>query len=644
MDGCLRRRPNISALRSPSGSSQPLLRSQCDGVHSPNLQFTIVPQDKEPEANEGQPKRLGASKRRLKWSARQLASIRCIPGPLPKISLRNEPQKHHNAVFRSNSFRFEKCQTSKVLRGLSVRKQLQHCEENIAVCDNYESPKDYVNRQPLPVITTKEPKDLMVPSHVIYARNPSLDVVYADPKDSKLYKTPGIDPQDEIIYKLYVGGEAKYCRPFINGGFLPKAPIEISSTDYEDVVAQDCVTMIAVMPSDGVQSAPVSPVPTEERESTATPTTLESESSSEVGSFTIDVPKQTSMLSPQAQAFYENLDFHKASLEAGHHELLLAKSKMIQSKLNNSTAAAVHTNKGFVKFGYSRKEVWNWLYTDYDYNHNSSQSVNHNNKTLEVRFTVQEFLDAYKRIAHINLEGIDQLILKTLDGNNKKQNNNNKNQDKPRQHFNPCLVHNTNTMMAGGGRQQACKIGSCSKEKRKQFELNQAYIKLPFKQVEDPVKRVFLCSAENMPYETLDVYGLNKFQDPCHFAAATTAVMSVTSQPKIDVSIPLDRQEWYHGAITRVEAENVLRLHKEGSFLVRNSESSSKDFSLSVKSARGFMHMKIQGHVGGGYILGQFSKPFENVPQMVLFYTINRLPVRGAEHVSLQHPICEQLL
>ena len=40
---------------------------------------------------------------------------------------------------------------------------------------------------------------------------------------------------------------------------------------------------------------------------------------------------------------------------------------------------------------------------------------------------------------------------------------------------------------------------------------------------------------------------------------------------------------WYHGSITRHEAENALRLHEEGSFLVRNSESSSNDYSLSVK-------------------------------------------------------------
>uniref|UniRef100_A0A8C2KA33 Uncharacterized protein n=1 Tax=Cyprinus carpio TaxID=7962 RepID=A0A8C2KA33_CYPCA len=40
---------------------------------------------------------------------------------------------------------------------------------------------------------------------------------------------------------------------------------------------------------------------------------------------------------------------------------------------------------------------------------------------------------------------------------------------------------------------------------------------------------------------------------------------------------------WYHGAISRTDAEALLRLCKEASYLVRNSETSKNDFSLSLK-------------------------------------------------------------
>lgn len=45
----------------------------------------------------------------------------------------------------------------------------------------------------------------------------------------------------------------------------------------------------------------------------------------------------------------------------------------------------------------------------------------------------------------------------------------------------------------------------------------------------------------------------------------------------------LSARSWYHGAISRTDAETLLRLCKEASYLVRNSETSKNDFSLSLK-------------------------------------------------------------
>lgn len=108
---------------------------------------------------------------------------------------------------------------------------------------------------------------------------------------------------------------------------------------------------------------------------------------------------------------------------------------------------------------------------------------------------------------------------------------------------------------------------------------------------------------------------------------------------RIQTKIPLVEQRWYHGTISRVDAESKLQGHKEGSYLVRHSESGTDEFSLSVKSSRGFMHMKIVVDRDSKYILGQFSQPFVSIPQMIQYYTVSKLPIKGAEHISLLYPI-----
>ncbi|XP_053612145.1 uncharacterized protein hwt isoform X2 [Plodia interpunctella] len=116
------------------------------------------------------------------------------------------------------------------------------------------------------------------------------------------------------------------------------------------------------------------------------------------------------------------------------------------------------------------------------------------------------------------------------------------------------------------------------------------------------------------------------------------------SRNLVDASLPLDRQGWYHGTLSRVEAEGLLRDANEGAFLVRNSESAKHDYSLSLKSTRGFMHMRIcRG--GEGYTLGGAATAFPSVPALMKHYvTAQRLPVRGAEHMALSTPLQAVLL
>ena len=56
------------------------------------------------------------------------------------------------------------------------------------------------------------------------------------------------------------------------------------------------------------------------------------------------------------------------------------------------------------------------------------------------------------------------------------------------------------------------------------------------------------------------------------------------------------------------------------------------------------MHMKIVVDRDGRFILGQFSQPFHSIPQMVYYYTVAKLPIKGAEHMSLLYPVAYSLL
>uniref|UniRef100_G1MQA1 SH2 domain-containing protein n=1 Tax=Meleagris gallopavo TaxID=9103 RepID=G1MQA1_MELGA len=165
-----------------------------------------------------------------------------------------------------------------------------------------------------------------------------------------------------------------------------------------------------------------------------------------------------------------------------------------------------------------------------------------------------------------------------------------------------------------------------------------------------------LCTTNAGPSEGLG-YGRTS---PCREEKARAALRHGTSSLKgtkalstepgpfigerIDPALPLESQCWYHGAISRTDAETLLRLCKEASYLVRNSETSKNDFSLSLKSSQGFMHMKLSRTQENKYVLGQHSPPFDSVPEIIHHYASRKLPIKGAEHMSLLYPVAIRTL
>ncbi|CAO2641170.1 SH2 domain-containing adapter protein D [Lemmus lemmus] len=108
---------------------------------------------------------------------------------------------------------------------------------------------------------------------------------------------------------------------------------------------------------------------------------------------------------------------------------------------------------------------------------------------------------------------------------------------------------------------------------------------------------------------------------------------------RVDVALALEKQPWFHGPLSRADAENLLSLCKEGSYLVRLSETRAQDCILSLRSSQGSMHLKFARTRENQVVLGQHSGPFPSVPELVLHYSARPLPVQGAEHLALLYPV-----
>ncbi|KAM5256353.1 SH2 domain-containing adapter protein E [Ctenodactylus gundi] len=114
-------------------------------------------------------------------------------------------------------------------------------------------------------------------------------------------------------------------------------------------------------------------------------------------------------------------------------------------------------------------------------------------------------------------------------------------------------------------------------------------------------------------------------------------------EKRVDPSLPLERQPWYHGAITRAEAESRLQPCKEAGYLVRNSESGNSKYSIALKTSQGCVHIIVAQTKDSKYTLDQTSAVFDSIPEVVHHYSNEKLPFKGAEHMTLLYPVHNKL-
>ncbi|XP_028746676.1 SH2 domain-containing adapter protein E [Peromyscus leucopus] len=112
-----------------------------------------------------------------------------------------------------------------------------------------------------------------------------------------------------------------------------------------------------------------------------------------------------------------------------------------------------------------------------------------------------------------------------------------------------------------------------------------------------------------------------------------------SDREKVDPGLALEKQPWYHGSITRAEAESRLQPCKEAGYLVRNSESGNSRYSIALKTSQGCVHIIVAQTKDNRYTLDQTSAVFDSIPEVVHYYSSAKLPFKGAEHMTLLHPV-----
>ncbi|XP_025243161.1 tyrosine-protein kinase Fer isoform X2 [Theropithecus gelada] len=133
---------------------------------------------------------------------------------------------------------------------------------------------------------------------------------------------------------------------------------------------------------------------------------------------------------------------------------------------------------------------------------------------------------------------------------------------------------------------------------------------------------------------------LSKFESIRHSIAGIirspkSALSSSALSDMISISEkPLAEQDWYHGAIPRIEAQELLK--KQGDFLVRESHGKPGEYVLSVYSDGQRRHFIIQ-YVDNMYRFE--GTGFSNIPQLIDHHYTTKQVITKKSGVVLLNPI-----
>lgn len=161
----------------------------------------------------------------------------------------------------------------------------------------------------------------------------------------------------------------------------------------------------------------------------------------------------------------------------------------------------------------------------------------------------------------------------------------------------------------------------------------------PWEWKKEHIVRALSVQFENSERSQAKEEGTRLHQRQKSWTAKVLKQPQVEQTDKVDPTVPLEKQSWYHGSVTRAEAESRLQSCREASYLLRNSESGNSKYSIALKTSQGCVHIIVAQTKDNKFTLNQTSGVFCSIPEVVHYYSSQKLPFKGAEHMSLLYPV-----
>uniref|UniRef100_A0A8B9H692 GRB2 related adaptor protein 2b n=1 Tax=Astyanax mexicanus TaxID=7994 RepID=A0A8B9H692_ASTMX len=101
--------------------------------------------------------------------------------------------------------------------------------------------------------------------------------------------------------------------------------------------------------------------------------------------------------------------------------------------------------------------------------------------------------------------------------------------------------------------------------------------------------------------------------------------------------ITLNIPRWYQDDISRQEAESMLKSQPIGAFIIRDSQSSPGDLSISVRHESDVQHFKVLQDKKGQYFL--WDMKFTSLNKLVDYYTHNSISKQSCVRLFTEQPV-----